>query len=388
MHGIIRPNAPTGEERKQDGLWAQLRAIVRENRAFCLIVILPTLVSALYLGLFAANQYESSADFIVRRADSVASSSSMGQMLGFTLGGGGTGPDAVMVQEYLLSHDAVAQLSRKGDLVNVFRRPEADLLSALWPAHPTPERLLAFYRRHVDVQGDETSGILHLTVHSFRPEDSYRIAHQLIDMGEQQINAINDRTYNDNIASSQRELNQARQQLADIQSSLTSYRRTHEDVDPESTGRAQLTLVTGLTTNLVDARARLRAMEGVISHDSPQYRAMTRQVQALEAQIAGQSSKIAGPDHSVANRLSEYEQLVIQRDEIAKVYAEAAVHLQSAQAEARRKQLYLIRVIQPNMPVKSEFPKRWQTIASIFAGLFFAYAIGWLLWTGVKEHSM
>lgn len=388
MHGIVRPKAQVGDERKHESWLALLRGIVWDNRVFFLIVVLPTLIAGVYLGLFAANQYESNADFIVRRADSVTSTANVGQMLGFSLGSSATGPDAVLVQEYLLSHDAVAHLAAKDDLVGVFRRPESDIFSRLWPAQPTPERLLAYYLRHVDVEGDESSGILHLTVHSFRPQDSYHIAQRLIDMGEQQINAINERTYSDNIASSQREMDHTRQQLAEIQAKLTTYRRDHADVDPESTGKAQLTLVTGLTSSLVDARARMQAMEGVISHDSPQYRAMVRQLHALETQVAGQSDKIAGPDHSVANRLSEYEQLVIQRDEVAKVYAEAAVRLQTAEAEARRKQLYLIRVVQPNMPVKAEFPKRLQSIATIFASLFFLYAIAWLLWAGVKEHSI
>ena len=388
MHGIVRPQAQLVERRARDGLLARLLGIVRRNRAFFLLVVLPTLAAATYFGLVAANQYESSADFIVRRSDSVATGANVGQILGFNLGSGATGPDAVLVQEYLLSHDAVARLAARDGLVDVFRRPEADWFSRLWSAHPSPERLLAYYLRHVDVEGDESSGILHLTVHSFQPRDSYRIAAQLLEMGEQQINAINERTYNDNVAASRREMAQTREQLARIQATLTSYRQSNRDVNPESTGQAQLTLVTGLTGNLVDARARLGTMAGVISHDSPQYRALARQVRALEGQVAGQTTKIAGPDRSVANRLSEYEQLVIQRDEIAKVYSEAAVRSQAAQDEARRKQLYLIRVVEPNMPVRAEFPKRWQMVASVFAGLFLAYAIVWLLWAGVKEHGM
>ena len=388
MHGIVRPHVQVDERRQRGGLPARLLGFVRRNRAFFLVVVLPTLAAAAYFGLVAASQYESSADFIVRRSDSVAAGGNMGQILGFNLGGGATGPDAVLVQEYLLSHDTVARLAARDDLVGVFRRPEADWFSRLWSAHPSPERLLAYYLRHVDVEGDESSGILHLTVHSFRPQDSYAIAGQLLEMGEQQINAINERTYNDNVLASRREMAQTREQLARIQATLTTYRQTNRDVNPESTGQAQLTLVTGLTSNLVDARARLQTMEGVISHDSPQYRALARQVRALEGQVAGQTTKIAGPDRSVANRLSEYEQLVIQRDEIAKVYSEAAVRSQAAQDEARRKQLYLIRVVEPNMPVKAEFPKRWQMVASVFAGLFLAYAIAWLLWAGVKEHGM
>jgi capsular polysaccharide transport system permease protein len=114
---------------------------------------------------------ESSANFVVRRSDSVASTSGMGQMLGFSIGGSATGPDAVMVQEYLLSHNAVKELANKDDLVGIFRRPEADIFSRLWSERPAPERLLDYYQRHIDVQADESSGVLHLTVHSFRPED-------------------------------------------------------------------------------------------------------------------------------------------------------------------------------------------------------------------------
>jgi len=82
------------------------------------------------------------------------------------------------------------------------------------------------------------------------------------------------------------------------------------------------------------------------------------------------------------------ERLIIKRQEIAQVYAVTAGQLKQAQADAKRKQLYLIRVVEPNLPVKSEFPERGSIILTVFGSLFFLYAIGWLLWAGVKEHSL
>jgi len=143
-----------------------------------------------------------------------------------------------------------------------------------------------------------------------------------------------------------------------------------------------------MTPGLVAARARLNAMQGVISPSSPQYQAMARQVRMLEAQVSGQSAKIVGNDHSIANRLGDYEKLVIKRQEIAQVFAVSAGQLTQAQADAKRQQLYLIRVVEPNMPVRSEFPQRTSIILTVFGALFFAYAIGWLLWAGVKEHGL
>jgi capsular polysaccharide transport system permease protein len=369
-------------------LWARVRAAAWSARVFLAVVIAPTLLTAFYYGLIASNQYESSADFIVRRAETTRQGPDVGQLLGFTIGSAAGESDASVVQEYLLSHDAVARLRAENDLVGAFTRNGTDWFSRLWFAQPSPERLLTYYRDKVTVRADDETGITHLAVHAFRPADAQALAEKLLLMGEQQVNAINQRTYVDQVASAQRAYDDANHQLNAIEVALTGYRQLHRDVDPGDSGKAQVTMVAGLTPNLVAARARLNAMDRAISHSSPQYQAMARQVQTLQAQVDGQSARIVGGDHSIADRLGDYEQLVIKRQEIAQVYSVAAAQLTQARAEARRKQLYLIRVVEPNLPVRSEFPQRWQIVLTVFGALMFAYAIGWLLWAGVKEHAL
>ncbi len=386
MHGVIQPRRGVNAEAR--GRAARLRAFIVANRFFLAIVVAPTLLAAAYLYLIASDQYESSADFVIRHAEAPTSNGGVGQIFGFSLGTPSTASEAFIVQRYLLSHDAVARLRREDDLVARFRPAGADWFSRLWSADPTPERLLRYYSHQVALDEDETSGITHLTVHTFRPGDSYALTAKLLRLGEQQINAINVQTYRDQVDAAKRELDVAAGQLAVIQRRLTGFRRSQADVDPAGTGRAQLGLVTNLTASLVQARGQLTAMGRAVSHDSPQYHALQRQVQALEAQVAGQSSQIAGSGHSVASRLGDYEQLEIERDETAKLYAGAAAQYSQAVAEAKRKQLYLVRVVEPNRPVKSLFPQRGKIVLTVVASLFFAYAIGWLLWAGVKEHSI
>lgn len=385
MQGVIFPEVGKVE---RESVVAKLRRAGWSNRAFLVIVVLPTLLASLYYGLIASNQYESSADFVVRRAEAGSGAPDYGQILGFSIGSSAALPDAYVVEQYLLSHDAVQELRAHHDLVGVFRRPGVDWWSGLKYANPTPEKLLSFYRDHVSVEQDATSGITHLRVHTFRPDDSLAIATNLLRMGEAQVNAINQRTYDDQMKSAEREVDKISGQLSDVEARLTAFRKLHEDIDPEGTGRAQVTLVSQLTANLVTARAKLRTMQGVVSPSSPQYIAMARQVRALEAQVGQQSAKIATSSGSVASRLSDYEQLVIKREQIAKSYAAAAAQYEQAQADSKRKRLYLVHVVNPNLPVKSEFPKRFAGVLTIFAALFFAYAIGWLLWAGVKEHSL
>jgi capsular polysaccharide transport system permease protein len=387
MHGIVRPE-PLEDELYVARAQSKARQIIHTYRFFLALVVAPTLLVAGYFYLIASNQYESRADFIVRRADVQQVGDGFAQIFGLNLAGSATTSEAHLVSDYLLSHDAVARLRKEDRLVERFRPGGTDWISRLWFADPTPEKLLSYYRRHVSIEQDSESGISHLSVRVFSPGDAYAISHKLLALGEERINQLNERTYHDEVASAARDLDAASNALSVAQQQLTGFRRGHEDIDPEGSGKAQIGLVATLTGNLVAARARLRAMEGVIGSDSPQYRAAAAQVRALEAQIAGQSNHLAGAGPSIAASLGDYESLVIRRENAARRYATVAAQYDHAKAEAERKQVYLIRVVEPNMPVKSLFPERGTIVLTVFFALALAYGIGWLLLAGIREHSI
>ena len=68
MHGIVRPE-PLPEELRLADRPSRARQLVHGYRWFLMLVVLPTLLVAAYYFLIASNQYESQADFVVRRAD-------------------------------------------------------------------------------------------------------------------------------------------------------------------------------------------------------------------------------------------------------------------------------------------------------------------------------
>lgn len=391
MHGIIQANdelevADNERKRRASSVFGRLLSKYRNLSFF---VILPTLLVAGYYYLIASNQYESSADFIVRRSDAtVQGSAGVGQLLGFDFGTTSTQSEAYIIQEYLLSHDTVRRLREEDRLVDRFRPTGTDWISRLWYAQPTPEKLLSYYRGKVVIEQDTESGITHLRVRAFTPEDSYHIARKLLRLGEERINALNERTYRDQVSSSKLELVEAERSLESAQANLTLFRRQHQDIDPEGSGSAQIGLVTGLTGELVAARARLQAMSSVISPSSPQYRALAGQIAAMEHQVAGQSDRIAGQGPSIASSLGDFEELVIKREHASKRYAASAAQYEQARAEAARKKLYLIRIVDANRPVKSLFPERGRIVLSVLASLLVAYLIGSLLIAGIREHHL
>ena len=388
MHGIFRPDGLTEEFARHDRKkWFAQQ--LRRYRWFMLLVLLPTLLTAAYYYLVASDQYESSASFVVRRAEGSSKNMiGLGQIFGIGLGASQAQSEATLVYEYLLSHDAVARLRKEDRLVERFSLPEVDILSRLKSAEPRPETLLDYYRKHITIAADQETGVTHLAVRAFTPQDSYALANKLLSMGEARINELNERTFRDQIADSKRELALAEKALNQTQAQLTAFRRTEGDIDPAGTGKAQLGLVTDVTGNAVTARSKLASMGRFLSKSSPQYRAQAAQVAALEAQLAGQSSRLAGSGSSIASNLGNYEDLVIRKEFASQRYTVAAAAYEQARSEALKQQLYLTRVVDPNLPVKSEFPQRGKRVATVFFSLLIAYAIGWLLIAGVREHSM
>lgn len=355
------------------------------RRPIFLIVLLPTVLTAAFEYLVVADQYESEAHFIVRGVQTNPTASGLSQMLG--IGSGPVPADAHSVGDYLLSHDALNALQRSLNLPAIFRRPEADIVTRLRDPQPQPETLLRYYRDQVHVDFNSETGITRLSVRAFRPLDAKQIADRLLLLGEAQVNGLNARVLQDGLASATRQVREAETRVSQAQAALTAFRQSQRDIDPERTSTAQIGVAAQLEAQAAQARAQLNSMAGVLSPSAPQYIAMARQVRALEAQAGAARARLAGPERSTAVDLGQFEELRVRQEFAAKQYEAAAAALQSAREQLSRQQLFVVRVVEPNLPGKALYPKRLKIVATVFFGLLLVYAIGWLILAGVREHA-
>jgi capsular polysaccharide transport system permease protein len=128
-------------------------------------------------------------------------------------------------------------------------------------------------------------------------------------------------------------------------------------------------------------------MSGVISPSSPQYQALAGHVRALQGQVNAQSGRQAGGSGAISNDISGYQALQLRREFLAKRYEAAAASVEKALQQAQQQQLYLVRVVDANMPVKALFPERWRILSTVAIALLLIYSIGWLIAAGVREHA-
>ena len=154
------------------------------NIWFWAIVGVPTLVAAVYYFGIASDMYMSEANFVVRGPGTAKMPGGIASMLQSSSSGEQPGQDeALIVQQFIMSRDAVRQLDRHDDLRAVLDRPEADVVSrfpGIFYWRNDFEALYKAYSRFVEVDIDGETGVSVLKVKAYRPEDAQKIAEALV----------------------------------------------------------------------------------------------------------------------------------------------------------------------------------------------------------------
>jgi capsular polysaccharide transport system permease protein len=364
------------------------------RKPFLLLVILPTLLAALYFYAVAAPQYVSEARFVVnsRSSDANAQMSAMRGLAGAALGGfgGAASGEANSVRDFLTSLDAVMEADARLDLISLWRRPEADFLARLWDTEP--ELLTRYYNSMVNVTLDPTTNVTTLRVRSFRPQDSLTLAEALLESAEALVNRLSERARNDTLRLAQQEIDIAERRVLESRSAMVRFREQERDLDSAGTAQAAVALRGQLEAALAQARAELTERLQFMRPDNPALQVTRNRIEALERQIVAERSRhtdtTAVVDNAVLSRqLAAYERLMLERQFADQQLASATASLESARVEAQRQHLYLARIVQPNLAVYPLYPRKLTNLASIFVVLAIAYGIGWLLIVGMREHA-
>ncbi len=375
---VERASRRAAAKRRRKGLmrWVSLAMLVG-----------PTAVAAVYLGLVAAPRYESDTQFIVRGVQSHSAPPGLESLMQ-AFGIARSSDDSNVVLDYLTSRDAVAALEAALPLRTMYGHKSADPLSRF----PRPlfgdsfERLYWYYQDRVSAIADPDTGIITVKAQAFLPEDAQAIARQLLAQSEALVNAMNARMEADTVVSAQTVVAEATKAVMEAHDEVTRFRNAEMVVDPAQNAVAQLSTISDLSVEVDQVLAQI-SESSKLSPSSPGVRALKAKADALTAQIATEQKALAGPQSAVADKVSSYERLMVLRDLADKSLEAATASLTSARADARRQHIYLEVIAAPNLPDDSTQPERLRLVASTFAVSGAAFAVLWLLSAGVREHG-
>ncbi|RSB42197.1 chain-length determining protein [Brevundimonas sp. 357] len=365
--------------RAKPTIWARLPI------AFIIVVVVPTLLAAIYYLLIVTPRYVSEARFVVRTAQSGGPGA-----IGAALQGVGLAPAQVetfAVHEYATSSDSIRNLKQNYDLAKIYAPRGLDILSGYprFGEAANADALQKAMRRYVTVGYDSTTGISTIRVQAFRSADARDLATALLESGEALVNRLNERATNDAVEAARQAQVRATERLAEAQNSMTAFRSEERFIDPATT----LNPTSQVVGSLMASVAQLRAERDQIAREapqSPQLGALDGRIAGLEKQIAGAQERMTGGAESLAPQVGAYERLVFNRELASRELASASAALLAAEQSAGQKKLYLERIVEPSLPEASSKPRRWFSILSVLVSTLFAYGLGWLIWSGVREH--
>lgn len=358
------------------------------HRWFALFVVFPVLLSVVYYGFVASDQYVSESRFVIKspgqRQSQYSSLANLIQTTGLTTGQ----EQANEVLEYIHSRNALEALQKRIDLRAKFMSSQIDWLSRF----PAPwdedafEDLFKYYGKAVIARIDSETGVVVLETKAFSPKDAHDLNASLLMLSEDLVNRLNDRAQNRSIAENQKRLVEAETRLRTARIALRQYRNSEELLDPAK----QATGVLEVTNRLVGEQAALRAQLELIERmapNNPSIPTLRNRIASIGNQIAAQSGRAVGTQSGIASKLAGYENLAVEQEFATQMLQASNTALEQARIETQKQQFYLERVVEPNTPDLPLLPKRIRQILTIAIGSVCLYFIGWMLLAGIREHA-
>jgi capsular polysaccharide transport system permease protein len=379
-HALVDADAPFEPE-----AFAAPHRFSARAKLFTGLVVVPMLAVTAYFFLLAADRYVSEASFIVRSA--VYQGATAGAQVGGISLSHGAADLSEAVNTYLLSRDMVGRLERQDGLRDVLARGGRDFVyrfPTFWRSDDR-EQLYRHYLMMVDAEVDKAAGINTITVRTFAPEDSQRLANALLQHAEELINRLNERMTRDAEAYAQSAVDRARDRVVEVALQLANFRNSIGSVDPGRESATALDQIAQMTTELAGAEATLQ-QQMALSPSSPALPGLRERVRTFKEQIEKEKLKIVGADNSLTAKLAQFEKLTLDRQLAAREMDSALANLTTARQDAQRQRLYLQRISEPNLADEARYPRRLLDIAISFAFCFAFFVVVNAVYAGIREH--
>lgn len=355
------------------------------NGIFLSTVVVPTLLSVIYFGFMASDVYISESRFIVRMPErqGISLIGSFLQGAGFTR----SQDDSYTVHDFMLSRDALKVLENKLGIRKLFSDSSIDIFNRFDPLglQGDFEDLYFYYPKIVSLFLDTASSITTLKVRAYKPEHAFSINKVLLDIGEELINKLNERGRQDMMTLTERQVSDAERKSTEAAIALTEYQNSKGLVDPIKQSTLQLEQVARLQTELIGAKSQLEHLE-TFAKNNPQIPAVKKRIQTLEQEIRSETEKVVGGSMSMVNQAPDYQRLLLEKEFADKQLASALASLENARNEMLRKQLYLERIVQPNLPDAALEPIRLRWIIATFLLSLVTWGLVSLFIAAAKEH--
>lgn len=359
------------------------------NPWFVVSVIVPVILSALYLFGIASDQYVSESRFVIKapsqRAAQTTSFANLIQSTGLSSGQ----EQSNQVIDFVRSRSALVTLDKKLNFEKTYGSSDIDFLSRFprfWEDDAF-EDLFDYYKAKVQISRDNDTGLVVLRTIAFTPKDASAINALLLQQSEELVNQLNKNARNKAISEAESRVVEAQTRVDKALQSISDYRSQARLVEPlkEASG------VVEIANRLIVERAALEAQLSTVRQvtpDHPSIPVLREQIASLTREIDRQNSRLVGSGtNTISRKLPDYEALTLEQELASQLLVLSQTSLEQARTEALKQQFYLERVVEPNTPDLPEYPKALKTVLTIFGFALCLYFVVWMFVVGILEHA-
>lgn len=332
---------------------------------FVLLVAAPLVCMAIYLWVFAEDQYESTLAFSVRQEEAPPASALFGAFAGIS---SPTASDTDVLYAFLDSQDLVATVNAGLDLESIYSAHRARDPVFGYDPSGTIEDLTRYWQWMTRVAYDPGTGLMELRVRAFDPFAARSIAEAVLEESTTLVNGLSEAAREDAMRYAEADLAEAVAALSEARRQLTAFRASTQIVDPGADLQGRMGLIAELQARLADELIRVDLLELRTGSDDPRLNEGRQVTEAIKARIDAERRRLGAGglqvnERDYARTLEEFSRLSVDLEIAEEAYASARAARDLARAEARRQTRYLAAHIRPTLPERSTAPDRGLILA-------------------------
>jgi len=316
-----------------------------------------------YVWLFAQNRFVSTASFTISRQSPTSGDLGFASLAIPGLSESGS-VDSQIAIGFVDSTDLLLDMEKEFDLQKHYSSPSTDIVFRLAKDAPLEERL-EYYRNRISAHFDKETGLTVLTVDTFEPEKSRKLAERLLKRTEEFINTLNQSVADQQLTFIRGEVERSEKQVSDVTLQLLDLQNKFNLVSPDQMITANLKAVQELRMERLKTETNLASVERD-SPGSPRLDVMRSQLRSLDEQIAVESAKLSGPEQDRLNQvLARYKELELKLDFVTKLRTGAETLLEKHRMDTISRSRFVSIIQHPYFPEDVAYPRRGYATAVI-----------------------
>jgi capsular polysaccharide transport system permease protein len=334
-------------------------------------IMLPTLLAVYYFYKVATPMYATESSFLIIQNEGSGGAGPLGGLLPTQFA---TSTDAIAVQGYLQSKDAMLRLDADLGFKSHFKEADVDPIQRL-SENATNEEAYKLYKKNIKIGYDPTEGMIRMEVIAADPQLSAQFSHRLINYAQERVNSLSQQKRDGTMGDAVQALEKAQLARRDSQTALIKL-QVENGIDPEAVIASLRGNITQYETLLIEKELELSAL---LDNQNPN----RAKVEGVQADIRRLSQLIVRLNDRMNKSTSEKPSLARQAVLLQLAQADLASTdmnlqvsngvLEQARTEAGRQVRYLTIAVDPVASEEPSYPRSFEnTILAflIFGGIY------------------